>query len=152
MDKAEATKILNRKAASKEQLREALAFALGVAYSPVSGEKSDTLFNRCKGEFCSAYELETGLNYSFGAMDGRSLSELIKKVGKTVGTDNEETVYNTFCALISKLPEWYRINAFSISVINKKYNEIVSSIKKNGGKQRISNNYKERLARELLSE
>ena len=152
MDKAEATKILNRKAASKEQLREALAFALGVVYSPVSGEKSDSLFSRCKGAFSSAYEQETGFNYSFGAVDGRSLSDLIKKIGKTAGTDNEDTVYNTFCALIAKLPEWYRVNAFSLSVINKKYNEIVSSIKKNGGKQRISDNYKERIARELLSE
>jgi hypothetical protein len=59
MDYAEMCNILNNPKASKEQLRSAFAFSLGVEYVPVSKEKKESIFNECKAIFFKFY---TGTN------------------------------------------------------------------------------------------
>lgn len=151
MNNEQATKILNRKSSSKEQLREALAYALGVDYVPFSTQSGTSLTAKCKSVLFEAYRSETGLDYSFAGADAKALSELIKKIAKTAESESEDVIYQTFSALIHKLPDWYKQNAFSLLVINKKYNEIIVSIKKNGNKQPIGYDYRRRIVDDLRS-
>ncbi|HBX45538.1 MAG TPA: hypothetical protein DEG28_06625 [Porphyromonadaceae bacterium] len=154
MDYEEMCRILNNSKASKEQLRSALATSLGVEYVPASKEKKESIFNECKAHFFRFYANETGLTYSFSGQDAKALKELIAKVESIVNFPaTDEMVVITFGLLLEKLPDWYRKNAFSIPVINKKFNEIVSSIKQSNGKGQssISNSYKEKLLRDLQS-
>lgn len=155
MDYAEMCRILNNPKASKEQLRSALAFSLGVEYVPVSKEKKESIFNECKAIFFKFYTDETGIIYTFTGQDAKALKELVDKV-KTIfnypATDDQIPV--AFGLLLEKLPDWYKKNAFSLSVINKKFNEIVSSIqqKNNGkGQSNISSSYKQKLLNDLQS-
>lgn len=146
--------ILNNPKSSKERLREALSFALGVEYVPVKKGNVDTVFNDCKALFFTFYNKETGLIYSFTGQDGKALKELIGKMQSIINfPSTDETVVNTFGLLLEKLPDWYRKNAFSIPVINKKFNEIVSSIKQSNdkGQSNISDSYKQKLINDLQS-
>ena len=97
-------KILNNPKASKEQLRSALAFSLGVEYVPVSKEKKESIFNECKAIFFKFYADETGLIYTFTGQDAKALKELIDKV-KTIfnypATDDQIPV--AFGLLLEKL-------------------------------------------------
>lgn len=153
MNQQKAINLLYNAKASKASLRQALAFALGVQYAPEPKEKQETVFNLCKNKFFEFYEKETGLNYAFAGQEGKALKEIITKI-EAMTSDaitTERTVF-TFEALLQKLPDWYKKNAFSLPIINKKFNEIVSSIKINGnGKQQsgISQDYKQKLIRDL---
>ena len=154
MDYAEMCRILNNPKASKEELRSALAFSLGVEYVPASKEKKESVFNDCKAIFFTFYTQETGLIYTFTGRDAKALKELVDKV-KTIfnypATDDQIPV--AFGLLLEKLPDWYKKNAFSLPVINSKFNEIVSSISKNNGKgqSNISDSYKQKLINDLQS-
>lgn len=154
MDYAEMCRILNNLKASKEELRSALAFSLGVEYVPASKEKKESVFNDCKAIFFTFYTQETGLIYTFTGRDAKALKELVDKA-KTIfnypATDEQIPV--AFGLLLEKLPDWYKKNAFSLPVINSKFNEIVSSISKNNGKgqSNISDSYKQKLINDLQS-
>lgn len=151
MTRDQQLKTLNSPKASKEQLREALAASLGVAYERKSKEKEKTLFAQCRDTFLEAYKNHTGLDYSFATKDGVALSGIIKKIGFFSDTSKDDTLI-TFKALINNLPDWYKQNAFSLTVINNKFNEIVASIRKNGGqKQGITDDYKARVLNDLTS-
>lgn len=145
MNRDNQLKTLKSPKATKEQLREALAAALGVTYERQSKEKETTLFAQCRDTFLEAYKEHTGLDYSFMPIDGRSLSQLIEKVKSIVEHPTDETVIATFRLFILKLPDWYKQNQFSIKVINNKFNEIVASIRKNGEQGGITNSYKDNL-------
>lgn len=142
---------LNSPKASKEQLRQALAAALGVAYEVKGKEKSISMFNQCKGIFLDAYQEQTKIEYSFAAKDGVALSSLIEKVKGITTYPTDETITATFRLLLVKLPDWYKQNAFSLTVINNKFNEIVASIKNNDGKTGITNDYKARVLSDLTT-
>lgn len=144
-------KILRNPNATKPQLREALAAALGVEYIENKSQR-DTVFNRCKFIFNQHYSEFSGLPYAFGAKDGIALADIIKKL-QGLGIINDEQTVRTFEALITKLPTWYRLNAFSLTVINKKFNEITTSIKRNSGNTGggISADYRAQVARDLLA-
>lgn len=162
MDYNEMCRILNNSKSTKERLREALSFALGVEYKPMSKEKTESVFNDCKAVFCEFYKQETGLTYTFTGQDGKALKELIDKI-KTLltphqlppqGGEREDVIISkTFQVMLVKLPDWYRKNAFSLPVINKKFNEIVSSIKQSNekGQSSISAGYKQKLIDDLQS-
>lgn len=154
MDYNEMCRILNNPKSSKERLREALSFALDVEYVPAKKEALSSVFNDCKLVFSQYYQRETGLLYSFSGQDGKALKELIGKLQSIMKHPAaDEMVSITFGALLKELPEWYRKNAFSIPVINKKFNEIVSSIKLNNekGQSNISSGYKQKLINDLQS-
>lgn len=154
MDYNEMCNILNNPKSSKEQLRSALASALGVEYKAATKERNESVFSECKALFFRFYNRETGLTYSFTGQDGKSLKELIGKVQSILNFPaKDETVVNTFGMLLEKLPDWYRKNAFSLPVINKKFNDIVSSIKQGNerGQSNISAGYKQKLIDDLQS-
>ncbi len=143
-------KTLRNPHSTKQQLREALAAALGVEYSENKSEQQ-TVFNRCKSIFNREFTDFSGLPYAFGAKDGVALAEIIKKI-EVLGCESDIQIIKTFEALISKLPDWYKNNAFSLTVINKKFNEITTSIKRTSGNSNgISDSYRAQIARDLLT-
>lgn len=147
----QANKILNSRKASKEQLRSALAAALGVDYKPFE-EKSETLFTQFRDIFLETYRLDTDVEYSFTAADGRSLAQLVFKVKGLLADPSNETIVATWRQMLLKLPEWYKKNGYSLPVINSKFNEIVASIKqKSDGKQGITDDYKARVLGDLTT-
>lgn len=154
MDYAEMCQVLNSPKSSKERLREALSFALGVEYKRASKEAPPSVFNECKAIFCEYYKKETGLVYSFTGQDGKALKELTDKI-KTLFQypADEYPIADTFKVMLNKMPEWYKKNAFSLPVINKKFNDIVSSIKQSNekGQSNISAGYKQKLIDDLQS-
>jgi hypothetical protein len=154
METKAALKILHNPKASKASLREALAFALGVEYAPPKEpEKSESVFTRCKTVFCDAYKRQNGFPYQFAAREGKALKDIIEKVNGIANHEaTDEALILTFTHLIDKLPDWYKQNAFSLPVINSKFNEIVTAIKKNGSEKRqsgISDEYKANLFRDI---
>jgi hypothetical protein len=144
----QAINILNNPKSTKAALKHALSFALGVEYEPDTKEKQQTVFNRCQQMFCDYYTKETGLTYIFEGKEGKALKELINKVSGLIYPPTDDNVVDSFTAMIQNLPDWYKQNQFSLPVINKKFNEIIASINKNGkGKQQsgISQSYKDRI-------
>lgn len=133
-------KALRNKKASKEQLREALAASLGVEYEPETKEKAQTLFTQFRNAFSKAYKEHTKIDYSFGVRDGVAIKQLIEKIQCLIEYKSPADALATFEALLLNLPDWYKQNAFSLSVINSKFNEIVASIRKNGRQQQSGGN------------
>lgn len=152
MTRDQQLKTLKSPKASKEQLREALAASLGVALERQSKEKETTLFAQCRDTFMEAYKKHTGIDYSFGAKDGIAVSQLIDKIQCLIEYKSPADALATFEAFINNLPDWYKQNAFSLTVINNKFNEIVASIRKNGGKKTgITDDYKARVLNDLTT-
>lgn len=145
MDRQEQERIYRNRRSSKEELRGALGAALGLPDLPGKGKEQQGIFNACKAAFFAEYEKETGVHYAFAAKDGVALSKIIAKL-EAMG---EQDVAAAFSVLVQKLPDWYKKNAFALTVIDKKFNEIIASIKRNGGQ--ISNSYKEKLLNDLRS-
>jgi len=152
MDLVTAKNILNNRTSTKEELREALAFAVGVPYKE-KYKKQVTVFTVCRDYFCEEYAKYSGIRYSFGAKDGKSLANLLKKIEKIVDNpSDDQIVVDTFKVTIQQLPDWYKQNGFSLSVIDSKFNEIVSAIKKNGKQPTaVTTDYKQRVIEDLLS-
>lgn len=139
--------VLKKKNATKVQLRKALAEALGVPYAEPeseSKEKDNVAFKPCLNVFLDRYKAVTTLQYNFGAADGKALKAIIEKIEKISTTG--DTVA-TFTYLIKHLPEWYVKNAFSLSVINNKFNEIIASIR---ASKKVSDGYKERIINDIF--
>lgn len=151
MTREQQLKALKSPKASKEQLREALAAALGEPYEVKGKTKSVSLFAQCKGVFMDAYKEHAGLDYSFVAKDGVALSALIEKLRGIIQFPTDTAVVATFRLLLVKLPDWYKQNAFSLTVINNKFNEIIASIKQNGDKPGITDDYKARILNDLTT-
>lgn len=150
MNRDQQLKTLKSPKASKEQLREALAASLGVEYEAQTKEKAVTLFTQCRDAFLEEYKRQTNIDYSFQAIDGRALAQLIEKVRGIIQFPTDEAIVATFRLLILKLPDWYKQNAFALKTINNKFNEIVASISKNGnGKQQVTSDFKDRVAERI---
>lgn len=146
MERQKLLKVLNNKRSSKEDLRQALAEALGVPYEKPNEEKEHTLYNLCQREFMKQYRDYVQLDYSFSGRDAKALQEIIHKLSSLDGVNSSEMTYKTFCGLVTNLPEWYKKNAFALPVINKNLNAIIGGIR-NGRKQTIGD---EELAARLL--
>ena len=148
MDKL--NKILNKKTASKAELRSALAESLGVELPSFFEKETETLFKKCKSYFMEKYYLDTNLDYYWVAKDSLSLSMIIKKLYGVSKNKCEYSIFNSFKYLILHLPKWYIENGFSPCVINSKFNEIIKIIKNNGKqKSTVSEDYKARIIRDL---
>jgi len=147
----ELLRILKNPHASKQQLREALSTALGVELTESKTNKQ-SVFSQCKRIFDQYYFEFSGLPYAFGTKDGVALAAIIKKI-EALSVESDGQIIKTFEALIMKLPDWYKNNAFSLSIINKKFNEITTSIKRNSGNSAsgISADYRAQIARDLLA-
>ena len=152
MDKITAINRLNSKNATKEMLREALAWLLGVEYKPAKKTQTQTLFTQCRLFFCKEYEKNTGLSYYWHLKDALGLKQSLTKIEILIKNNNEAEIFNTFKIIVTKLPQWYKNNAFSIAIINSKFNEITAQIKKcNNAKNKITDSYKHRIIKDLFS-
>jgi hypothetical protein len=139
--------VFNKKNATKEQLRAALAEVLNVEYKPPEPKNKDEnpLFKPCLNVFLAQYQKTTGLEYSITPKDGKALKSIIEKVTKVTTTGDVQT---TFQFIILNLPPWYVKNAFSLSVIDSKFNEIIGSIR--NSKNTVSHGYKQRIVDNLF--
>lgn len=138
MDRDKAIKTLNNSGASKNDLREALSFALGV--EPEKGKKPASVFSECQDIWMNAYREHTGVGYYFAAKDAGALKSLIGKIEHLNESDESDLIKATFEALVKSLPVWYRNNAFSLAIVNSKFNEITAEIRKNNGKANKADN------------
>jgi hypothetical protein len=138
MDRDKAIRILNSTGAGKADLRQALSFALGV--KPVGAGKEKTAFTECKGIFLDTYQAHTSAGYYFAAKDAGALGQIMVKIEHMNDSDEADLTKATFEALMKNLPKWYRDNAFSLAVINSKFNEIVAEIRKKDGKASNADN------------
>lgn len=139
--------------ASKNDLRRALAKALGVAMPP-SGS-SGSLFSECKDAFLEAYGQFTGLPYRFAAREGMALQSVISQMRAILADKSDESVLQGFRALVANLPDWYKRNQFNLPVIDRKFNDIILTIKneRNGNKGfgKVSDDFKRKVLGDLLS-
>ncbi len=142
--------VLHDPRATKEALRNALATALGVELPGT--DASESLFTACRRVFEEAYTAHTGLPYRFGSRDGMALQSIISQMRAIMASKDDGSVLSGIRALIANLPDWYRQNQFNLPVIDRKFNDIVSSIKhSHGNNSRISDDYKRRVLGDLLS-
>lgn len=137
MNREHALKILRNPRAGKAELRACLAEALGVEVPTEQVREAPTsLFATCKELFMKAYQADTGMQYAYSGADAKALKELVAKITTLAGDGGDAGA--TFKAMLHYLPEWYKQNAYSLPVINKKFNEITASIKRNGNHQHNS--------------
>ena len=137
--------VLHKKNATKPQLRCALAESLGVEWQePTEPQGDETPFKQCLNFFLSEYKTATKLDYAFSPKHGIALSNILKKIEKVTTTGD---VTATFMYLIKHLPNWYKENAFSLCVINSKFNEIIATIKTN---KKVSDGYKQQIITDIF--
>ncbi len=146
-------KILNRKSASKAELRQALAHALGVA-CPEWGKTSVTVHSRCREVFLKAFEKHTGIAYPWQAKDAQCLNRIIKKLYGVAKVEHpgDEDIVHWFDSVIRHLPQWY-IDRLSVCKIDGSFPEIIAEISKHGTdkKGNISAQYKQRILDDLCT-
>lgn len=138
--------VLRKVNATKAQLRKALAEALGVPYVEPAAkqEQEQQYFKPCLNAFLMRYKEVTKLDYNFTAKDGKALKSIIEKI-KNITTTGDVTA--TFTYFIKHLPEWYVKNAFSLTVIDNKFNEIIASIRSS---KNVSDGFKQRIVNDLF--
>ncbi|OWP79936.1 hypothetical protein BWK63_13695 [Flavobacterium covae] len=137
--------ILYKKNATKAQLRYALAECLNVEWhEPTENTAPQTTFKQCLKYFLNEYKTATQLEYAFSPKHAIALKGILTKLERVSAT---EDVTETFMYLIKHLPAWYKQNAFSLCVINSKFNEITATIKTN---KKISNEYKQDIINSLF--
>ncbi|EKT3957674.1 hypothetical protein NTJ28_001661 [Flavobacterium psychrophilum] len=136
----------NNPKATKKDLKKALAETLGIEYSEVNAnEKVETDYKICTTFFMNRYKEVTKLDYNFNSRDGKAIKDIITKIEHITKTGN---VSETFKYLIQNLPDWYKQNAFSLIVINSKFNEIIASIK--ASKNKVSDEYKQQIIKDIF--
>lgn len=94
---------------------------------------ADSLHGTLRQVWCEHYTAYSGLPYNWDGGEAKALKELASKVQGIAGDDTEQ-VTTVFRVLCQRLPDWYKQNAYSLRVVNKKFNEIVAAIRKNGNK------------------
>lgn len=130
-------KTLHKRSATRDELRAALASALGLPL-PTWAEADDDLNTRCRARFCWAYSIAThNATYRFQPKDYKALDALVKKITDATTEKNPEAttddVEKAFAWFLNNLPEWYRSTGFSACILNSKFNEIVAAIKNGKG-------------------
>lgn len=151
MTMEEAKALCNDARARKGQLREALCFVCGVPFRKLDYEPSNDLFDSCRRIFLRTIERKTGVCYNYTHFEGRSLAGIIRKVQNLEpDTDDDSRVLANFTYIIEHLPDWYIENNYRLSTIDKCFDIIVSKIKRGNGKGKVSDDYKRRVAEELL--
>jgi hypothetical protein len=91
-------------------------------------------FNGIKSIFLEHYKQTKGLDYYFAAKDAGAVSQLVRKLEAHIRTHNgtdtadREEVCNTFSVMIEKIKDNWIIDNLSLTLINSKYNEIISQI------------------------
>jgi len=130
--------------ATKLQLRKALAETLGIEFTQTGNQKPVSVYTECVHVFMSNYKSFTNLDYNFESRDGKAVKEIITKIEHITKTGD---IVQTFEYLVTHLPEWYKENAFSLVVINNKFNEIIAAIR--NSKKTINDEYRQRIIDDL---
>lgn len=103
---------------------------------------SPDLYNLIKEDFKHRYTEITGMEYYFTAKDGAAIKQLIRKLIFSMEAKNTEITVSSVADAFSHLIRMHNdtwINAnFSLSIINSKYNEIITKIKSNGINKKLS--------------
>ena len=147
----EAKALCNDARARKGQLREALCFVCGVPYREMDYKPDNELFGNCQREFFRIIHNLTGETYHYVPYEGKNLVSIIRKVQDLEpDVDDDSRVIANFSYIIQNLPEWYIENNYRLSTIDKCFDIIVSKIRKKNGKGKVSDEYKRRIADQLL--
>ncbi|MCT4613610.1 MAG: hypothetical protein N4A49_01895 [Marinifilaceae bacterium] len=153
MTQDEAIATYKKKSSTKKELRKALAFMLNIEYCEIQKDtKSESIFSQCKKIFTDSYLEHVEIDYYWQAKDSFALTQIISKLNRLVELKGGDTK-TAFEYMINKLPKWYKDNAFSVTIINSKFNEIISEIKQSheSSKAPISSDYKQKIIGDLLS-
>jgi F0F1-type ATP synthase delta subunit len=98
-----------------------------------AADKSTEYFMPLKNCFLAEYKRRTNLDFQFNGKEGNHLKQLATKIKNSLtgaGAEvSEQTMVNTLQALMTKHNDRWINDNFSISILNSKYNEIVSNIK-----------------------
>lgn len=155
MNHPKAIKIYHRKASTKAELREALAFALGIEHKQEA--EPQTLREQMRTVFDEVYTQHCSLRYSWAVKDYSALKQIQAKMPDIMTIEaTDQNLLNAWRYTLEHLPEWYRENGFSLSVINSKLNEIVKQIRSEQTKptsknQGTSDSYQQGLLNRLRS-
>lgn len=78
------------------------------------------------------YQTTFGLAYVWSAKDDKAIGGILSKIKKLNQGNKtpEEIVTATFNRLLDRLPQWYIANGAELSVINGKFNSIITQIRK----------------------
>ena len=138
-------KVLNKRNSSKEDLRNALAIALGVPCPSFGSEPTDV--QRMRAIWSEFYLQKTQMDYQFAVKDHKAMQELARKIANIV---NSGSITDTWKAMLQNLPEFYRTTALSLTAINGGFNAIVATIKSKRHEQTVvSTDYATRIAETL---
>ena len=150
-------KTLHKRSATRDELRAALASALGLPL-PTWAAADDDLNARCRSLFAWAYNVATGTTYRFQAKDYKALDALVNKITTAATEKNPGAtpgdIERAFTWFLKNLPEWYRGAGFSACILNSKFNEIIAAIKNESKKPKkggsgVSAGYAEQVLRDL---
>ena len=136
--------------ARKGQLREALCLMCGVPYRPMDYTPADSLVTECLESFMQAIRQRTGTSYHYCPYERRPLVSIIRKVSELEPGADDARVLANFTYIVRNLPEWYITHNYRISTIDKCFDIILSNIRKNNNGKPVSDDYKQRIAEELL--
>lgn len=134
-------KILNKRSATKGELRAALAEAL---FEPLPqwAEVEENLTGKCRKYFADAFAQATGLAYNFQPKDHKALGALVGKIADAATAKKPDAtsrdIFAAFTFFIDHLPQWYREGGFSLCIINSKFNEIIAQMKNGKGNEKGS--------------
>jgi len=109
-----------------------------------SGEKTENVFfEECKKIFLDYY-FQNEQKYIWQPKDTKALGGIVKQAKESLKEKHgekppPEKVKELISVILSNLPEWYKNNANSVTVINSKYNDIINQIKNERKKQQPIN-------------
>ena len=97
-------------------------------------KKPPTLNHLMRLEFERFYEELKKDSYYFTAKDGMAIGQIKKKLAFSIKSKNgidptEAEILSTFEMFLGKIQDEWILNNLSISIINSKYNELISAIK-----------------------
>jgi uncharacterized protein YdaU (DUF1376 family) len=102
-------------------------------------KKESPFFEECKMIFMDYYKTNNQ-KYIWAPKDTKAVGGIIKQVKESLKERHGESpppekVKELISVILTNLPEWYRNNANSVSIINSKYNDIINQIKNERKKQ-----------------
>lgn len=150
MTKEEAASIAKNPHALKGQLREALCYMCGVPFRAVDYKPSDELLDRFRDSFLYQIEARTGATYHLDRYEYRTLRELLLKVHELDPDASEDKLIVNWRYIIQHLPDWYLENNYRLATINKCFDIIITKIRQQNGKGKVSDDYKRRVAEKLM--
>jgi len=144
--KTDPVRILNKKNASKEELRNALAEVLGLP-CPDFGQTL-TEIQQMRLIWSEFFMQQTGTEYQYAVKDNKAMKDLEQKINNVL--QNNGSLIDAWRAMLHNLPDFYRTKALTLTAINGGFNAIVASIKKaSHEKTGITQDYAARIAAAL---